>query len=186
MTEATPGVLDEHGLFKDDKGQMTVASGQKVNPLTMVADQVDIIDIATALSRQCRYNGHVGGFYTVARHSLWVADRLRDMEFGPKAQMQGLLHDAAEAYLGDMIRPLKHGELGEGYMVVEARLEEQIAQRFGLVYPWPTYVGIADTWVLMERELGGEQARWTWHSTPEQDFIDFITRYDLLELERNL
>lgn len=169
--------IDETGLFVDDAGKMTTHGGWRVNPLTMTADQVSIADIAHSLSRQCRFNGHVGHFYSVARHSVWVADRIHQQGHSPLLQLTGLLHDAAEAYLGDMIRPLKHGALGEGYLVVEARLEAEIAKRFGLTYPWHRAVGLADNWVLMERELTGENARWTWSSTPNDDCAAFMTRF---------
>lgn len=169
--------LDDLGRFRDDGGSMRLVSGRKVNPLRLTADEVSIDDIAHSLARLCRFNGHVSGFLSVARHSLWVAERLREVG-RTDLELTGLLHDAAEAYLGDMIRPLKHGDVGEVYRVAEERVEAAVAERFGLEHPWPAAVKEADTWVLLEREM--HDARWTWHGSPEQDEVDFVWLFGML------
>lgn len=180
MTETATN-LDAAGLFLDDPGAMTTFTGLRVNPLTMEADDIEIVDIAHALARQCRYNGHTSGFLSVARHCVWVAGRLRDQGYSRRTILAGLLHDAAEAYLGDMIRPLKHGELGEGYLKVEARLEAEIAKAFGIRFPLPKCVLEADRYVLMEIELPRPNgARHTWDSTPHDDEIAFLHYFDRL------
>lgn len=175
------GPLDRHGLHIDSPGSMTTFTGLRVDPLNMEPEDVDILDIAHALSRQCRYNGHTGGFLSVARHSIWVAQRLQEKGFARRSVLTGLLHDAAEAYLGDMIRPLKHGELGEGYKVVELALERVIADTFGLYFPLPERILEADRWVLMQIELPRPNgARHTWDSTPMRDELAFLTMFDRL------
>lgn len=166
--------LDSEGLYHDDPGAMTLASGRKVNPSSLLVDDIDLWDIATSLSRQCRYNGHVWGFLSVARHSIWVSECLGDHGHGPVVRLAGLLHDAAEAYLGDMIRPLKHGPLGEGYLVIEAEVERKIADKFCLPYPFPDAIHYADNEVLLCKELPEGGARWTWRSTPDEDRRDFV------------
>lgn len=168
--------LDEHGLYPDT-GLMTTASGRRVNPLTMTAGQVAIEDIAVALCNQCRYNGHVGGFLSVARHSLWVSNYLWYRDHTAEVALAGLLHDAAEAYLGDMIRPLKHGELGVGYLAVEARLEAVIFEAFDLPYPLSPAVSEADNFVLMNLELPEDGARWNYSGDPRTDHEDFLLRF---------
>lgn len=77
-------------------------SGVAWNILHPDPEAVRIEDIAHALSNQCRYNGHTSEFYSVAEHSVRVSSCLP-----PKHQLAGLLHDAAEAYVGDIVRPLK-------------------------------------------------------------------------------
>jgi 5'-deoxynucleotidase YfbR-like HD superfamily hydrolase len=70
-------------------------------------EQVDVGDIAHSLSHQCRYNGHCREFYSVAQHSVLVSRLLERSNHPARIVMLGLLHDAAEAYLGDITRPVK-------------------------------------------------------------------------------
>ena len=88
-------------------------------------DDVAIEDIAHGLAYQCRFNGQTQDFYSVAQHSLIV------MQIVPEEyRLAALLHDAAEAYLGDMVKPLKN--LFPEFSVIEARVMEIIGHRFGV------------------------------------------------------
>ncbi len=101
------------------------ASGKQFWPLDPRAEDVDIRDIARALSMQCRWGGHVNRFFSVAQHCILVARHLpADM------QVRGLLHDAAEAYIVDVPSPIK--KYLHGYDVIEMRLLEVIGERFGV------------------------------------------------------
>lgn len=169
--------LDSDGLWKDDPGAITTWTRRRVNPLTMTSADVDIRDIAHALARQCRYNGHVEAFLSVARHSINVAERL------PKGlQLAGLLHDAAEAYLGDLPRPLKHGEFGRAYLEAEAHVERAVFAAFGLPATVPHEVQLADRAVLMQLEMPEGGHRWS-HAfdyrvnVDERQFLDLFERY---------
>ena len=88
-------------------------------------DDVAIEDIAHGLAYQCRFNGQTSAFYSVAQHSLMVVSLVPE-----SLQLQALLHDAAEAYLGDMVKPLKF--LFPEFSVIEARVMEIIGQRFAI------------------------------------------------------
>lgn len=95
--------LEEVGLYKGKyKGWMETFTGKRVNPLCLKEDDVCIIDIAHSLSLTCRYSGHCKLFYSVAEHSVRVSRIV-----GEELALAALLHDAAEAYFGDVIRPLK-------------------------------------------------------------------------------
>ena len=84
-------------------------SGRRVNPLDATAEDIDPADIARALSNLCRFGGHSKAFYSVAQHSAIVCDLLEQRGGAtPDELMAALLHDAAEAYLGDLPHPLKH------------------------------------------------------------------------------
>ncbi len=89
---------------------------------------IHIEDIAWGLSNVCRFSGHTNVPYTVAEHSCRVADLLRARGYSPRAQLAGLLHDAAEAYLGDVATPLKR--LLPDYKALEKNLESVIELRF--------------------------------------------------------
>lgn len=71
------------------------------------ADQVAVEDLAAALSMQCRYNGHTGRHYSVAEHCCHVSDWVAEHSVGPDLALGALLHDASEAFVGDMPAPLK-------------------------------------------------------------------------------
>lgn len=77
-------------------------SGKRFDLLDPLVEQVDAFDIAHALSRICRFTGHTGEHYSVAQHCVHVAEHVP-----PHAKLQALLHDAHEAYVGDVSSPLK-------------------------------------------------------------------------------
>lgn len=93
----------------------------------LVAD-VNIEDIAWALSNICRWGGHTSRFYSVAQHSILCARKMT-----PQWALYGLLHDAAEAYIGDISYPLKE-HLGENIRALEAQIESVIAVKFDLTW----------------------------------------------------
>jgi len=76
-------------------------------PLDPLPEDVCIEDIAHSLSQICRFNGHTKGFYSVALHCLNVAKYLKKWGYDGLVQLCGLLHDAPEAYIGDVTRPFK-------------------------------------------------------------------------------
>lgn len=88
-------------------------------------DSIDILDIATALSNLCRFTGHTRVFYSVAEHSIRVAQELPD-----ELKFLGLMHDATEAYLGDVSSPLKH--LLPDYRRIEEIVWGVMAEKWGL------------------------------------------------------
>jgi 5'-deoxynucleotidase YfbR-like HD superfamily hydrolase len=104
---------------------ITTYSGRQVNLLDPQYSQIDVGDIAHGLAYQCRFNGQTSRFYSVAQHSLMVASILPD-----HLKLIGLLHDAAEAYVGDMVQPLK--VLLPDYQLIEHRFSQAIGQRFNV------------------------------------------------------
>ncbi len=123
-------------------------TGRRFRPLAPVTQDIDIRDIAHALSQQCRFSGHTTVHYSVAEHSVRVCRLLHEWGCPPSVQLWGLLHDASEAYLVDIPSPLKSCPEFNGYRVAEARLMAQICERFGLSPSMPTNVGYADSVML--------------------------------------
>ena len=99
-------------------------------PLAPRADEVKIEDIAHALSQMCRANGHFKTFYSVAQHSINCASEARVSGLSARIQLACLLHDASEAYIADITRPVKC-YLGE-YRQIENKLQRTIFEKFGL------------------------------------------------------
>lgn len=130
-------------------GEILTYSGKYVTPLALKPEQVDIGDIAHALSMQCRFSGHVSQFYSVAQHSVLCVDYLRQRGYPLEIQQQALLHDAAEAYLQDMARPLKEENgFGEAYRDAEFEIELVIAEVYGHQFPYDPAVKHADLALL--------------------------------------
>jgi 5'-deoxynucleotidase YfbR-like HD superfamily hydrolase len=100
-------------------------TGRQFYPLAPTADQIDIEDIAHGLAYQCRFNGQTRYFYSVAQHSLIVADLVPQ-----RLRLAALLHDAAEAYMGDMVKPLK--QLFPMFSAIEAEVMAAIGLRYGI------------------------------------------------------
>lgn len=123
-------------------GAMQTYTGKVMDPIDPDPADICIEDIAHALSLQNRFGGHNRVFYSVARHSLWVARHCK-----PEHRLCGLMHDATEAYIGDMIRPLKLRI--PQFAEIEDRLWKVIAIRFGLPLVIPAHVKQVDNWALM-------------------------------------
>ena len=117
--------------------------GKKLWPLDPNPSDIDIQDIAHALSNNCRWTGHVKSFYSISQHSVLVSQIVE-----PENALAGLLHDASEAYLSDIARPVKYSEPMEGYREIEANLERVINEKFGLPYPMSIDVKRADDMLL--------------------------------------
>ena len=94
------------------------------DPLHPKAELIDIADIAHALSMLCRANGHFKNFYSVAQHSINCMKEAKARGYSDRVQLACLLHDASEAYLSDVTRPVK-AELPR-YKEIESPLQEMI------------------------------------------------------------
>lgn len=117
---------------KAQASSVRTITGRYIDVLNPDTGDIVIEDIAHGLAMICRYGGHVAAHYSVGEHSLNVAAQLRRMFGDEHLALAGLLHDASEAYLGDVVRPLKHADDMATYRLVEALMEVQIARRFGV------------------------------------------------------
>ena len=131
---------------------------EEINP-----DTIDIEDIAHALSQICRFGGHTRQFYSVAEHSVRVAHLLVDQ--GRAVQLQGLLHDAAEAYLGDIVRPLKTEAQREREHVVHSAIIQKFGiEQYGVNPLLPSVIALVDEQMLQTEArdtlLFGKRSDW--------------------------
>jgi len=118
-------------------------TGRLVDVLNLNWRDICIEDIAHALSNYCRFTGHVRHHYSVAQHSILVSHVVPQ-----RFALHGLLHDASEAYLGDISRPLKYSDVMAKYRILERRTQETINGVFGLTINEPKEVKHADNVVL--------------------------------------
>lgn len=123
-----------------DKNCITTFTGRSFNLLYPTADMVCIEDIAHHLAMVCRWSGSVRSFFSVAQHSILVS-----RVCPPELQKWALLHDAAEAYIGDLSRPLKAilrdmelpNVLSSSFDDIEEVILRQVAVAFELEWPKP-------------------------------------------------
>lgn len=153
-------------------------SGLYVNVFEPKPEMFCIEDIAHALSMQPRFGGHLPKFYSVAQHSVNVAFRLMKMGCDCEIRFAGLMHDASEAYLLDVPRPIKT-EL-TNYKAIEDKLMRCLADVFGFAYPLVPEIKEADEAALnyewqyaMLNNLTGESSA--------QAKSDFLNAYNFLK-----
>ena len=103
---------------------ITTYSGRAFDPIHPCAEEIDVRDIAHALSLLCRANGHFPTFYSIAQHSLHCAEEAAARGYSVRIRLACLLHDASEAYLSDLTRPVK--QTFTQYREIEARLQNMI------------------------------------------------------------
>lgn len=125
---------------------MQTHSGRIVDLSRFSEEDLCIEDIAHSLAHLVRFTGHIDQPYSVAQHSMLVSDLCPD-----EHRMWGLLHDASEAYLGDVSTPLK--SLLPQYQEVEGKVQRAIAARFELPWPIPDEVKEADRQALMIEKM---------------------------------
>jgi 5'-deoxynucleotidase YfbR-like HD superfamily hydrolase len=138
-------------------------TGRRFTPLDPRVEDILREDIEHALSNICRYTGHVSSFYSVAQHSVIVSIIIRDILGGSvPEQFYGLMHDASEAYLTDIARPVKIQPTMAMYREAEKRLEYAIARKFDLPGDMPEVVKKADLIALATeaRDLMGDPQDW--------------------------
>lgn len=122
---------------------MQTFTGRPFWPLDPQPDDLDCRDIAHALSMLCRYNGAVHVFYSVAEHCVLMSHAV-----APENALWALLHDATEAYMGDLIRPLKQHM--PTYRQAEDRLMAVICEWAGLDPVCPAEVKAADVRIMRD------------------------------------
>lgn len=164
--------------------------GKRFYPLDPRPEDVDIVDIAHALSMQCRYGGHAKTFYSVAEHCIILADCVMMGIGNIEHAFAALMHDAAEAYILDLPRPIK-GML-PGYVEMESKIEAVIFEKFGVKQESLAFIKDWDRAILMDerKHLFKDPLPWGTDCEPlginlhylsrERAFGAFMARFETL------
>jgi hypothetical protein len=155
---------------------LQTVSGRWVNPFDPDPDQLDASDIARALANQCRFGGHSRVFYSVAQHAVIVSEVIERRGGDVEDVFAALMHDATEAYLGDMPHPLKHrSPLGAAFKQAEDSLEQALRDRFHIKADVPEIKRVDRALLATERRAFSSED-WHW---PELEGVEPLE----LELE---
>lgn len=163
-------------------GTIKTFTGIYVDPLDLSPGDIRLADICHSLARIGRYGGHFPVFRSVAQHSLEVADYVWHKTNDRQLTRTAMAHDFSEAYVGDMVNPLKRQPAMKEFVRAEDRIQESIAKAFDLVYPFPHIVEEADRW-------NGEFERSLWNTgrtrifpveDQEQVELDLLTSFTLM------
>lgn len=134
----------------DRGGWIQTFTGGRFYPADPRPEEMSIHDIAEALGKLCRYGGHCLRFYSVAEHSVHVA-----LAAPSAIRLEALMHDAAEAYLVDVPRPIK--ALLPEYKPMEERIMAAAARRFAFRWPMPPEVKHLDDAILADERAQNMQ-----------------------------
>lgn len=144
-------------------------TGKAVYPLDLTPEQIDMRDIAHALAIVSRFTGHCSVPYSVAQHSIMVSRKC-----DPGYALQGLLHDATEAYFADIARPVKQ-QIADVIKPIEDRIWAPIAEKFGVPFEMHESVHVADRRALYTEAKflmnPDGISHWDWHAEPYDDTI---------------
>lgn len=132
------------------ENEIETFSGEYVDTSNPQPETIKLSDVAHALANTCRFGGHCKHFYSVATHAVFVSRRLERRSAPLELQLAGLHHDDAEAFLGDIPRPLKP-LLGFGYEALTGRMDAAVAE--ALLLPavssnMKRAIKLADNWAL--------------------------------------
>jgi 5'-deoxynucleotidase YfbR-like HD superfamily hydrolase len=154
----------------DESGWIQTFTCKKFYPLRPKIEDICIEDIAHALSNICRFTGHSSFFYSVAQHCVLVSHTCNK-----ENALYGLLHDASEAYISDISRPLKKSIEFQAYRNAEQKLQEVICAKFGLPAQEPADVKLSDNRLLATEArdlMSPTHPEWINYFVPLIDKID--------------
>jgi hypothetical protein len=152
-------------MKNDRKGDwMQTHTGGQFWPLDPRIEDINILDISASLSKINRYAGHTLDFYSVAEHCVLITRKMRLLGYDQAICREALMHDASEAYIGDIPRPIK--PYLKNYAEIENGIMQKIAEKYDFAWPCSKFVKLFDTRILNdEREQAMEIEPEPWPQT---------------------
>lgn len=158
------------------KNTIRTRSGRYFDLLDPKPDQFTLEDIAGALSKMCRFGGQIDRFYSVAEHCYHCAALAEKDGASLAVRRAALMHDAAEAFVGDVVKPLKI--MLPEYDAIERRVELVIVEKFGLegTVDWPPVKEIDRAMLIAERRalFSADEVVWTGEKLVRQLDVKFV------------
>lgn len=155
--------MNQKPAFGCVNNTIRLLSGKYLDLANPKPDQFELIDIANALSKICRFGGQIKTFYSVAEHSMHCRLQAAYDGLMAREQLACLFHDAAEAFIGDMVKPLKI--MIPKYAEVEASIEAAIGEKFGIDFALTRDVvrEIDNAMLIAERNFlfSADKVEWT-------------------------
>jgi hypothetical protein len=145
LVEIVTGDNYDNGQKGREGNWMQTYTGRQFWPMDPRPEEVHLEDMAHGLANACRFAGHCLRFYSVAEHSILMSRIVR-----PELALTALLHDATEAYVVDVPRPLK--PFLPGYKDIEHKVWLAIAARYGLPEDLPDEIKEADNAMLLAEQ----------------------------------
>lgn len=160
---------------------MSTYSGLKINPIQMKVGDVNLVDIAHSLSLICRGAGHFKWFYSVGQHSINCAKEAEARGYSKRIIFACLLHDASEAYISDIIRPVK------AYLPKYKNLEDEIMKKI-LTYfklaPLSDYEN--KVWKKIDDDLLDNELRQFMKGQENREAVDLVSIPNFLEVNHKM
>ncbi len=135
-------------LYQVEDGWIETFQGHQFYFRNPTPESIDLLDICHSLAMQCRYCGHTKKFYSVAEHSVMMARWMLEEGYSIEVALQALFHDAAEAYISDIPRPVK--VTLPSFKELENLLDEAIFAKFNIRYPFDPIIKEADSRILVD------------------------------------
>lgn len=143
--------MTETRFYQVEDGWIEIVSGKQfyfgAEP-DRLCWSIEAPDVAYALARLCRYNGHTRRHYSVAEHTVLIADHVEREGGSPRECLTALHHDDAEYIIGDLARPVK-AKMPQ-FKDLEERLDQAVALAFGTIWPLPDWLKELDARILRD------------------------------------
>lgn len=160
-----------------ETGIIQTISGKQFNLFAPTPDMIDIRDVAAGLANKGHFSGLTPTFFSIAQHCVMVCDEFSfwDFSIDPKLKLLALLHDAAEAYIGDMIKPLKVRI--PQFVEIEENIMKAICAKYSLDFSSLHLIKSTDLFIQeVEYNAFYNQGRIT-YMNPQQAKLEFLDRF---------